>query len=129
MGRTGICYDNAAAEAFFASYKKELMHTKPWPTLEFLRTETFLWIETYYNTRRRRSTIGYLRPTEHELGFRNIEAYAKFSLIATNALVGGSFVEHARVFCISFRFVPFAIGFFESLGPSRSAPTAFHFAP
>ncbi|MHC2187302.1 transposase InsO family protein [Rathayibacter agropyri] len=76
MGRTGICYDNAAAEAFFASYKKELIHTTPWPTLEFLRTETFLWIETYYNTRRRHSTIGYVTPTEYELGFRNVHELA-----------------------------------------------------
>ncbi len=31
LGRTGICYD-AVAESFFASYKKELIHTRPWPT-------------------------------------------------------------------------------------------------
>jgi len=31
LGRTGICYDNAVAESFFATYKKELIHTRPWP--------------------------------------------------------------------------------------------------
>jgi len=72
MGRTGTCYDNAVSESFFATYKKELIHTKPWPTLKRLRRETFLWIETYYNTHRRHSSIGYLTPTEYELGFRNI---------------------------------------------------------
>lgn len=76
MGRTGICYDNAVAESFFASYKKELIHTKPWPTLEALRKETFLWIETYYNTRRRHSSLGYLTPKEYELGFRDIHELA-----------------------------------------------------
>jgi len=72
MGRTGTCYDNAVAESFFATYKKELIHTKPWPTLKRLRQETFLWIEAYYNTRRRHSTLGYLTPAEYELGFRSI---------------------------------------------------------
>ena len=76
MGRTGTCYDNAVAESFFATYKKELIHTKPWPTLKRLRQETFLWIEGYYNTRRRHSTLGYLTPTEYELGFRSINELA-----------------------------------------------------
>ncbi len=76
MGRTGTCYDNAVAESFFATFKKELIHTKPWLTLKRLRRETFLWIETYYNTHRRHSSIGYLTPTEYELGFRNIYALA-----------------------------------------------------
>lgn len=72
MGKTGVCYDNAAAESFFATYKKELIHTKPWPTLAYLRTETFQWIDGYYNTRRRHSSIGYLTPNEYELGYRDI---------------------------------------------------------
>jgi len=76
MGRTGTCYDNAVAESFFATYKKELIHTKPWPTLKRLRHETFLWIEGYYNTHRRHSTIGYLTPAEYELGFRSISELA-----------------------------------------------------
>ena len=33
LGRTGICYDNAVSESFFATYKKELIHTRPWPSL------------------------------------------------------------------------------------------------
>lgn len=76
MGRTGVCYDNAVAESFFATYKKELIHTKPWPTLKRLRRETFLWIEGYYNTRRRHSTLGYLTPAELELGYKSIHELA-----------------------------------------------------
>jgi putative transposase len=76
MGRTGTCYDNAVAESFFATYKKELIHTKPWPTLARLRRETFAWIEGYYNRTRRHSTLGYLTPTEYELGLRNIHELA-----------------------------------------------------
>ena len=33
LGRTGICFDNAVSESFFATYKKELIHTCPWPML------------------------------------------------------------------------------------------------
>ncbi|MCT2121407.1 IS3 family transposase, partial [Dietzia cinnamea] len=72
LGRTGICFDNAVAESFFASYKKELIHTRPWPTLKALTKSTFTWIEEYYNRARRHSTLGYLTPAEFELGFRDI---------------------------------------------------------
>ena len=70
MGRTGVCWDNAVAESFFATYKKELIHTRPWPTIDQLKTATFSWIETYYNRARRHSTLNYLTPLEYELGFR-----------------------------------------------------------
>jgi transposase InsO family protein len=73
MGRTGVCYDNAVAESFFATYKKELVHTRPWPDLKSLRTATFEWIETYYNRTRRHSTLGYLTPEEYELGYRTLD--------------------------------------------------------
>jgi putative transposase len=67
VGRTGICYDNAVAESFFATLKKELIHTQPWPTIDILRAAVFEYIESYYNRRRRHSTIGYDTPIEHEL--------------------------------------------------------------
>ena len=76
MGRKGTCFDNAVAESFFATYKKELIHTRPWNTITELRQHTFLWIEGYYNRRRRHSTIGYLTPYEHELGFRHVTELA-----------------------------------------------------
>jgi putative transposase len=66
VGRTGICYDNAVAESFFATLKKELIHHRPWPTLAHLRTAVFEYIESYYNRRRRHSTIGYDTPIEYE---------------------------------------------------------------
>jgi transposase InsO family protein len=66
VGRTGICYDNAVAESFFATLKKELIHTRPWPTLDRLQTAVFEYIESYYNRRRRHSTIDYDTPMEYE---------------------------------------------------------------
>jgi len=66
VGRTGVCYDNAVAESFFATLKKEVIHLHPWPTLALLRTAVFEYIESYYNRRRRHSTIGYDTPIECE---------------------------------------------------------------
>lgn len=76
LGRTGICYDNAVAESFFATYKKELVHTRPWPSVKDLTTKTQDWIDNYYNTTRRHSTLGYLTPREYELGYRDINQLA-----------------------------------------------------
>ena len=64
------------SESFFATYKKELVHTRPWPDIAYLRKATFDWIETYYNTRRRHSTLGYLTPAEYEQGIRSINQLA-----------------------------------------------------
>jgi transposase InsO family protein len=33
MGRRATCFDNAVTESFFATYKKELIHTRPWNDL------------------------------------------------------------------------------------------------
>jgi putative transposase len=76
LGRTGSCFDNAVAESFFATYKKELIHTRPWPDLKSLRKATFDWIENYYNTHRRHSALGYLTPREFQLGYRDISQIA-----------------------------------------------------
>ena len=76
LGRTGSCFDNAVSESFFASYKKELIHTRPWPDIKHLKKATFDWIETYYNRQRRHSTLGYLTPREYELGYTDINQIA-----------------------------------------------------
>jgi putative transposase len=67
---------NAVSESFFATYKKELIHTRPWPSVTDLRKQTHDWIENYYNTIRRHSTLGYLTPEEYELGYREISQLA-----------------------------------------------------
>jgi putative transposase len=72
MGRGATCYDNAVSESFFATYKKELMHTRPWNDLADVRQHAFLWIEGHYNRRRRHSALGYLTPLEYELGYRKL---------------------------------------------------------
>ncbi|MGH3530087.1 MAG: IS3 family transposase [Pseudonocardiaceae bacterium] len=76
MGRRATCYDNAVAESFFATYKKELVHTRPWNDVTEVRQQTFLWVEGYYNRRRRHSTLNYLTPNEYELGYRHLTELA-----------------------------------------------------
>jgi len=76
LGRTGVCYDNAVSESFFATYKKELINTRPWPDITSLENETRDWIHNYYNTIRRHSSLGYLTPAEYELGYRQLSQLA-----------------------------------------------------
>ncbi|MGH6630327.1 MAG: integrase core domain-containing protein [Burkholderiales bacterium] len=52
------------------------MHTRPWPTRNDLENATRDWIDNYYNTTRRHSTLGYLTPREYELGFRHLNQLA-----------------------------------------------------
>jgi putative transposase len=66
MGSIGDCYDNAVCEAFHSTLKRELVHRRPWPTRAELTTAVFEYIEAFYNTRRRHSTIGYRPPAEHD---------------------------------------------------------------
>jgi putative transposase len=66
MGSRGDCYDNAVAESFFATLKKELIHGRSWPSKAELRTEVFEYIEVFYNRRRRHSTLGFLSPAQFE---------------------------------------------------------------
>ena len=66
MGSRGDCYDNAVAESFFATLKKELIHRRAWPTKAELRTEVFDYIEVFYNRQRRHSTLGQRSPVDFE---------------------------------------------------------------
>ncbi|MFI0797156.1 integrase core domain-containing protein [Micromonospora rubida] len=66
VGSRGQCWDNAVAESFFATIKTELLDRRPWPTRTAARTAIFNWIEGWYNTRRRHSTLGYLSPAAYE---------------------------------------------------------------
>lgn len=66
MGRVGSAYDNALAESFVATLKTELLYRASWPTRQAARTAIFEYIEGFYNTRRRHSSLGYLSPVEYE---------------------------------------------------------------
>jgi transposase InsO family protein len=49
-----------------------LGHTRPWNDVTEVRQQTFLWIEGYYNRRRRHSTLAYFTPIEYWLGYRKL---------------------------------------------------------
>jgi putative transposase len=67
MGSKGDCFDNAVAESFFATLKKELVHRQTWPTRRELTSEVFEYIEGFYNRVRRHSRLGMLSPADYEL--------------------------------------------------------------
>jgi putative transposase len=66
MGSRGDCFDNAVAESFFATLKKELVHRQTRPTRRELTSEVFEYIEAFYNPIRRHSTLGMLSPIQYQ---------------------------------------------------------------
>lgn len=74
MGRTGVCWDNALAESFFASLKKELVYRTAFPTRRHARNAIAEYIEVFYNRQRLHSGIGYRTPLEAREIFNNQEA-------------------------------------------------------
>lgn len=66
VGRTGQCWDNALAESFFATLKRELLGARPWPTRALAHSAIFDFIESWYNLRRLHSSLGYRSPAEYE---------------------------------------------------------------
>jgi putative transposase len=64
VGRTGICYDNAMAESFFAALKNERVHRTVYPTREHARKDIAQYIELRYNNKRLHSGLGYRTPQE-----------------------------------------------------------------
>jgi putative transposase len=64
LGRTGVCWDNAAAESFFAALKNEMYYRQSFPTRARARFAVAEYIEVFYNRRRLHSTLGYRTPFE-----------------------------------------------------------------
>lgn len=66
MSRKGDCWDNAVAETFFSTLKKELIYQRKFATREEARREIFDFIEIFYNRKRLHSYLGYKSPVEFE---------------------------------------------------------------
>ncbi len=62
MGRTGVCFDNAAAESWFATLKNEMYHRHWFPTHARACHAVAEYIEVFYNRKRHHSTLGYRTP-------------------------------------------------------------------
>jgi putative transposase len=67
MSAAGNCYDNAVAESFFATLKKELVHGCAFETRSEAYDAISDYIENYYNAKRRHSAAGNLSPINFEL--------------------------------------------------------------
>ena len=65
-GSAGECYDNAMAESFFATLECELIDRRSFNTQAEARLAIFAFVESFYNTRRLHSALGYLSPNEFE---------------------------------------------------------------
>ena len=66
MSRAGNVWDNAVMESFFSSLKTERTAAKTYRTHAHARADVFDYIERFYNSTRRHSTLGYLSPMEVE---------------------------------------------------------------
>lgn len=69
VGRTGVCWDNAASESFWATLKVEFYDRYLWPNQAAAKLAVGDWIERVYNRRRRHSAIGMISPVEYENRF------------------------------------------------------------
>jgi transposase InsO family protein len=74
MGNTGVCWDNAMAESFFATLKTEFYYRRVWPTKKGARIAVGQWIEDRYNRRRRHASIGQISPVAFEQQYLNQNA-------------------------------------------------------
>lgn len=66
MSRKGNCWDNAFAESFFATLKKELVYRGRFKSREEAKKAVFEFIEVWYNRKRIHSSIGYMTPVQFE---------------------------------------------------------------
>lgn len=66
MSRRGNCWDNAVAESFFSSLKKERIRKRIYKTRDLARADVFDYIEGFYNRSRRHSHLGGISPEAFE---------------------------------------------------------------
>jgi transposase InsO family protein len=66
MSRKANCYDNAFAESFFATLKKDLVYRRKFKTKDEAKKLIFEYIEVWYNRKRLHSSIGFMTPVQFE---------------------------------------------------------------
>ena len=66
MSRADNRYDYAFMESCFSCFKTELLHDGAFENLQDAQTEIFEYIEMYYNTKRRHSSLNYECPVNFE---------------------------------------------------------------
>jgi putative transposase len=66
MSRRGNCWDNAVAESFFSSLKKERIKKRIYTTRDMANAEIYDYIEMFYNRTRRHSHLNGVSPDAFE---------------------------------------------------------------
>jgi transposase InsO family protein len=66
MGRTGSCFDNAAAESFFSTLEHEVLSRHHFKTRKEAQQTIVEWVVDFYNRRRRHSSCGMQSPIDYE---------------------------------------------------------------
>jgi putative transposase len=70
MSRRGNCWDNAVAESFFSSLKKECIKKRIYKNREIAHADITEYIESFYNRTRRHSHLGGVSPEDFETAGR-----------------------------------------------------------
>jgi putative transposase len=71
MSKAGCPYDNAKAESFFKTLKKEEVYLSQYHNFEEAQTSLGAFLDDVYNVKRLHSSLGYLPPTEFEANLTN----------------------------------------------------------
>ena len=66
MSGKGECLDNAVAERFFGSLKRERTSQRYYMTRQEARDDVVDYIEMFYNSWRKHSYLGYVSPNAYE---------------------------------------------------------------
>jgi putative transposase len=76
MSRVGNCYDNAAMESFWGTFKQEAVYPEHFEakSKEEVQRATFAYIELYYNRNRKHSALGYTSPEQYHQSFNSDQA-------------------------------------------------------
>jgi len=74
MSKKGDCYDNAPIESFWGTLKEECLGRHTYHTRKEAKTAVFDYIETFYNRKRKHSSLGYLSPETYEKRKKDGEA-------------------------------------------------------
>jgi len=71
MSRRGNCWDNAVAESFFSSLKKERIKKRIYKNREIAQADVADYIDSFYNRTRRHSHLGGVSPEDFEAAGRS----------------------------------------------------------
>jgi transposase InsO family protein len=73
MSEKGKCHDNAVAESFFNTLKRELVNEQTYKDIDEAKSSIFEYIEVFYNKIRRHSYLNYESPNNFEKAFYNAQ--------------------------------------------------------